>query len=357
MLPTISGTPLFDAPWREFSFDTVLGYYDGPRLLLQHGKSGELYLALWNDDDDAVERWVCIPVGLAGLRAILSGQVNLRHAIDYPENGQLLVVDLDLATDAVIRLVGTNSTALPRESLPMPQATFTLPDSAIEKIIGDLPPSVAPAPVYTRHSYRGEISIPIREIVNLHEGIVGACHVMADQVQALESEGIKVILGANGPQADALNAIVGAAPIFQQLGAFVETVASASAAADDSSPYKFAATTRDVSVPHAQVIQLSLGVRGAGKAVNGLFDELQRHELFDRIGEEHFRNLDALARAEYIADALDAAGEPRTGGSPYVGSPELQHDGHADDASAAFREIGAYLRTNNLTDLVSSLSR
>ena len=357
MLPTISGTPLPDAPWRDFSFDTVLGYYDGPRLLLQLGKSGELYLALWNDDDEAVERWVCIPVGLAGLRAILSGQVNLRHAIDYPENGQLLVVDLDLATDAVIRLVGTNSTALPRESLPMPQATFTLPDSAIEKIIGDLPPAVPPALADTPHPYRGPIAIPIRGIVNLHEGIVGACHVMADQVQALESEGIKVMMGANGPPAGAINAIVGAAPIFQQLGAFVETLASPSTAANDSSLYKFAATTREVSVPYAQVVQLSLGVRSAGKTVSELFDELQRHELSDRIGEDHFSNLDALARAEYIVNALDAASEPRTGGSPYVGSPELQNDGRADDASTTFREIGAYLRNNNLTDLVSSLSR
>lgn len=139
MLPEIKGIRLTEAPWNEFSFDTVLAYYDGPRMLLQRGKSGELYLAWWNDEDDAVERWICIPVGSDSLRAILSGRTNLRQAIDCPENGQLLVVDLDLETDAVIQLVSTNSTALPPETLPLPEATLALSESTIHEIIGDLP--------------------------------------------------------------------------------------------------------------------------------------------------------------------------------------------------------------------------
>ena len=139
MLPAIKGTRLAEAPWREFSFDTVLAYYDGPRMLLQHGKSGELYLAWWNDEGDAVERWVCIPVGPARLRAILSGQVRPRQAFDYPEYGHLLVVDIDLDTDAIVQLVSTDSSALPPESLPKPEATFSVAESTIDEIIGDLP--------------------------------------------------------------------------------------------------------------------------------------------------------------------------------------------------------------------------
>ena len=139
MLPAIEGIRLAEAPWHEFSFDTVLAYYDGPRMLLQRGKSGEPYLALWNDADDAAERWVCIPVGPDSLRAILSGRTYLRQVIDCPENGQILVVDLDLKTDAVVQLVSTNSTALPPETLPKPEATLALSESTIDEIIGDLP--------------------------------------------------------------------------------------------------------------------------------------------------------------------------------------------------------------------------
>lgn len=139
MLPAIKGIRLAEAPWHEFSFGTVLAYYDGPRMLLQRGRSGQTYLAWWNDEDDATERWVCIPVGPARLRGLLSGQVKPRHAIDYPEDGHLLVVDIDLDTDAVIQLVSTDSSALPPESLPKPEATFDLSESTIDEIIGDLP--------------------------------------------------------------------------------------------------------------------------------------------------------------------------------------------------------------------------
>ena len=139
MLPAIKGTRLAEAPWHEFSFDTVLDYYDGPRMLLQRGRAGQTYLAWWNDEDDTTARWVCIPVGPAQLRGLLSGQVRPRHAIDYPENGQLLVVDLDLETDAVVQLVSTNSTALPPETLPLPEAALALSESTIDEIIGDLP--------------------------------------------------------------------------------------------------------------------------------------------------------------------------------------------------------------------------
>ena len=139
MLPAIKGTRLAEAPWHEFSYDTVLAYYDGPRMLLQRGRAGQIYLAWWNDADDAAERWICLPVGPARLRGILSGRVKPRHAIDHPENGRLLVIDIDFDTDAVIQLLSTDSSALPLDSLPRPEATFAVADSTIDEIFGDLP--------------------------------------------------------------------------------------------------------------------------------------------------------------------------------------------------------------------------
>ena len=136
MLPAIKGERLAKAPWYEFSFETVLDYYDGPRVLLQHGRDGQAFLAWWNDEDASAERWVCIPVGPARLRGILSGQVKPRHAFDYPEYGYLLVVDIDFETDAVIQLVSTVSSALPAGSLPKPEATLAMADPTIDQIIG-----------------------------------------------------------------------------------------------------------------------------------------------------------------------------------------------------------------------------
>ena len=40
MLPEIKGTLLPILPWGEFSFDEVLAYHNGPRLLLQRSPGG-----------------------------------------------------------------------------------------------------------------------------------------------------------------------------------------------------------------------------------------------------------------------------------------------------------------------------
>ena len=47
MLPEIAGTVIPNPMWSGFSFDRVLDYYDGPRLLLQRSLAGQLFLAWW----------------------------------------------------------------------------------------------------------------------------------------------------------------------------------------------------------------------------------------------------------------------------------------------------------------------
>lgn len=132
MLPKIKGTLVTNPPWREFSFSEVLMYYDGPRLSLERGPDHELYLAWWNGIDDRVERWVCLPLTLPRLQAVLSGQMPSRYAMQHPENGYLLVYDLDLTTDTALRVVKTTADAIPQRSLPQPGACLNIP----------LPPSV-----------------------------------------------------------------------------------------------------------------------------------------------------------------------------------------------------------------------
>ena len=130
MLPEIKGYSV-TPPWHDFSYDEVLDYYDGPRLLLERGPDGQRYLVWWNDNDGAVERWICLPASKQRLTAIFSGQIPARLAMEQPEDGSLLVVDIDLDTDAIVRAVKTAAAAIPMESLPHPEATLNirLPES------------------------------------------------------------------------------------------------------------------------------------------------------------------------------------------------------------------------------------
>ena len=127
MLSKIAGTLLPAPPWGEISFDVVIGYHDGPRIMVERDPTGQLYLVWWNDVDDAVERWVGLPLSKGRLQAILSDEMKPREAMENPEDGYLLVVDIDLETDTPARVVKTTAAAVPQDSLPRPEATLKMP--------------------------------------------------------------------------------------------------------------------------------------------------------------------------------------------------------------------------------------
>ena len=137
MLPEISGNKLTINPWNAFTYDRVLEYYDGPRLMLQRSGAGQLYLAWWNDADESVDRWLCLPVSKPRLRQILSGSMTSLDALTNPEDGYLLVVDVDTETDSVIQTKMTNPEAIPQDSLPVEDDRLDFPMP--EDIIGDIP--------------------------------------------------------------------------------------------------------------------------------------------------------------------------------------------------------------------------
>ena len=99
MLPKIEGTLLPGLPWGEISFDEVLDQYEAACITLQRSPAGQLYLTWWNDADDVIERWVCLRMTKQRLRAVLSDEMKPRKAMANPEDGYLLVVDIDLETD------------------------------------------------------------------------------------------------------------------------------------------------------------------------------------------------------------------------------------------------------------------
>ncbi len=127
MLPTIEGTELPNSFLSAFSFERVLEYYDGPRLLLQKRQAGQLYLAWWSDSDDSTERWIYLPLSESRLRQILSGEIPSLEGLQQPEDGSLFVIDKDLYTDSIIRTVQTDAAALPDDARPRPEARLNIP--------------------------------------------------------------------------------------------------------------------------------------------------------------------------------------------------------------------------------------
>ena len=127
MLPKIKGSLLPGLPWGEISFDEVLDYYDGPRILLERDESGQLYLVWWSDADMEMERWICLPLTEARLQAIFSGQVSPRDAMENPEGDYLLAIEFDLTTDAAPQAIKTTAADFPEDALPHPEADLRKP--------------------------------------------------------------------------------------------------------------------------------------------------------------------------------------------------------------------------------------
>ena len=130
MLSKIKGTLLSAPPFPEFSFDEVLDYYDGPRILLERDESDQLYLVWWSDADMEMERWICLPLTEARLHAIFSGQVSPRDAMENPEGDYLLAIEFDLTTDAAPQAIKTTAAAFPQDALPHPEAHLRKPTPA-----------------------------------------------------------------------------------------------------------------------------------------------------------------------------------------------------------------------------------
>ena len=68
-----------------------------------------------------------MPVSEWRLRAILSGHMPVLDALKDPEDGNLLVVDIDVATDSVVQTVVTTAASLPEDSLPLEWSRLNIP--------------------------------------------------------------------------------------------------------------------------------------------------------------------------------------------------------------------------------------
>ena len=114
------------APWNQFSLDRVLLEFDGPRLILRRSEAGQLYLAWWSDTQDSIERWIYLPVSSSRLHTILSGGMPTLEALNRPEDGYILLVEENTATDGVLNIYMTDAESIPLEVLPLPNSRLNL---------------------------------------------------------------------------------------------------------------------------------------------------------------------------------------------------------------------------------------
>ena len=315
MLSRVPGIPLADSPWRELTFDRVLQYYDGPRLLLRRTDDGQLYLAWWSDADESTERWLYLPLTQSRLRDVLSGDMPSRNALNTPENGYVLVVDIASDTDTIISVVRTNASALPQNTLPLPGAKLSISQEANDSLQAGLAEVISAIPPYEYHQGMATIAVPKVEILRLHEGMVSAVTIMKQQLAALEAIGVTVIVGANGPSPDDLNDYIRAVSASAELGQLLRPL-----------PDRY---TGKIDVPVVQVSILIRGIRGASNAVSRLFDLTATHQLLgesDGLSSGHVDNwtqtrriveslgsfiqaqLDIAATTEYVPVEVGLAG-------------------------------------------------
>ncbi len=224
VLEAIPGTKIPGPPWRELTFEHVLQYYDGPRLILRRSDDGQLYLAWWSDADQNVERWIYLPISLMRLCSVLTGKTPSRNALNSPEDGYVLALDVSPDTDHVIHTVKTIASAVPQHSIPLPGARLGVSGEGWKALKARLLAAIVQTPPYDYHHDTAEVSIPIREFIHLHRGLVSVASVIAQQLAGLEALGVNVVVGGNGPPPEVLRDYAMVVPGFQEVARTINSL-------------------------------------------------------------------------------------------------------------------------------------
>jgi len=68
----------------RFEPDEVLYEFDGPRIFGVRDSEGELNLAYWSDEDDAICRYVVVPTTASILQVLRQGEISVYDALNQP---------------------------------------------------------------------------------------------------------------------------------------------------------------------------------------------------------------------------------------------------------------------------------
>jgi hypothetical protein len=103
----------------------VLYEFDGPRIFTLWDPEGELNLAYWSDEDDAICRYVVVPTTARILEALRQGEMSVYDALNQP---RCWFCDVTHAGE-VVACQRVEFEAIPRDVLP---ATGTMLLSTLE---------------------------------------------------------------------------------------------------------------------------------------------------------------------------------------------------------------------------------
>jgi hypothetical protein len=116
MMGPVKGIAVDPARFAPFRPSKVLNDLDGPRTFTFLDGDGELYLAVWFDENAETVRYLVVPFAQALLHRLETGQISVREALEQP---CLWVVDRD-NNGKLVTPARTTLADLPQEELPVP---------------------------------------------------------------------------------------------------------------------------------------------------------------------------------------------------------------------------------------------
>lgn len=159
------GTPL-----GALLIDTVIEYYDFPRLFVCRSNLGQSYFALSTADDGDTYEWLYLAVSELRKSALLQGRLPLTSAFKAPESGYVLkVVTYEKEISPLVSYLLPEQ--IPVEDLPDPAYSIRVsPQDVAHQSTRSLPGSVATATRRETFDYRifpgqrGVHEIPARKL-------------------------------------------------------------------------------------------------------------------------------------------------------------------------------------------------
>ncbi len=105
----------------ELSFLEIYDFFDLPALFACYNKAGQVYMAVWIDENSQQTKWLYVPVSVKRLLSLRAGQLDLHEVFLRPEDDYVFIVTMpnENEQDSVQELAADQ---LDSDSVPMPDS-------------------------------------------------------------------------------------------------------------------------------------------------------------------------------------------------------------------------------------------
>jgi hypothetical protein len=98
----------------------IYSYYNGPRLFSCRNSAGNIYFALWVDEEDDFDLWLYVAISQQRFEEIRSGKIDLQNAFLKAEDRFAFEVKIFFDINSSDRV-----TSIPSEEIDKGLVTFT----------------------------------------------------------------------------------------------------------------------------------------------------------------------------------------------------------------------------------------